>query len=40
MQGEKKNAYRVLMGMSEEKTLLGRPGHTQQCDTKMIHKEI
>jgi len=40
MKEEKKNAYRFLMEVSEEKTLLGRPGHTQQCDTKMSNKEI
>jgi hypothetical protein len=40
MYEEKKNAYGVLMGMSEEKTLLGRPGHRWQCNIKMIRKEI
>jgi len=28
------------MGMSEEKTLFGTPGHRQQYSIKMIHKEV
>jgi hypothetical protein len=40
MYGEKKYAYRVLVGMSEEKTLHGRPVHRQQDNIKMIHQEI
>jgi hypothetical protein len=40
MYKEKKNVCMVLIGMSEIKTLLGRPRHRWQCNIKMIHKEI
>jgi hypothetical protein len=38
--GEKMNAYRILMGKSERKRPLGRPRHRWVDDNKMDLREI
>jgi hypothetical protein len=38
--GEKKNAYRILVGKPERKTPLGRPRHGWEDNIKMDLREI
>jgi hypothetical protein len=38
--GEKRNAYRILVGNSEEKRPLGRPGRRWVDNIKMYLREI
>jgi hypothetical protein len=38
--GEKRNAYRILMGKPEVKRLLGRPGRMLEDNIKVDLKEI
>jgi hypothetical protein len=38
--GEKRNAYRVLVGKPEGKRPLGRPGHGLEDNIKMDLREI
>jgi hypothetical protein len=38
--GEKRNAYRILVGKPEGKRPLGRPGHRWVDNTKMDLREI
>jgi hypothetical protein len=38
--GEKRNAYRILVGKPKEKKLLGRPRRTWVYNTKIRLKEI
>jgi hypothetical protein len=38
--GDKRNAFRVLMGKSEGKRTLGRPTHRWEDDITMDHREI
>jgi hypothetical protein len=40
MKGEKRNAYRILVGMPEGKRPLGRPRHRWLNDIKMDLREI
>jgi hypothetical protein len=38
--GEKRNAYRILVGMSEGKRPLGRPRHRKVDNIKMDRREM
>jgi hypothetical protein len=38
--GEKRNVYRIWVGKSEEKRLLGRPRHRRVYSIKMNFREI
>jgi hypothetical protein len=38
--GEKRNAYRILVGKPEEKRPLERPGHRWENNVKMYVREI
>jgi hypothetical protein len=38
--GEKRNAYRILMGKQEGKRLLGRPRRRWEDNTKIYLREI
>jgi hypothetical protein len=38
--GERRGAYRVLVGKFEGKTLLGAPSHRWESDIKLDFKEI
>jgi hypothetical protein len=40
MNGEKRNAYRILVGKPEGKRLLGRPRHRWEDNTRMDVREI
>jgi hypothetical protein len=38
--GERKGAYRVLVGKPDEETLLGRPGHSWEHNIKIDLQEV
>jgi hypothetical protein len=38
--GEKRNAYKIFVGKSEEKRPLGRPTRTWEDNIEMINREI
>jgi hypothetical protein len=40
MNGEKRNAYRILVGKPEGKRPLGRPRHRWEDNIKMVLREI